>query len=261
MKQGQSTNGQRLYQQVVDKMLAVLDSGEYAAGVRLPSERELSERFGVSRPTIREAIIALEVMGRVAVKTGSGVYVLKHQQKNDDVHDFSPFELTEARVLIEGEAVALAASMITADQLKQLAQALEEMAAENEAGHLTSEVADRKFHAIISKATQNRMLADTIERLWYIQEHSQDIHLAHQSVCKKDGQRRLAEHKAIYDALAKGDSQAARTAMRNHFSRLIEALHDATEAQAVEEMHRKVSERRQRFSLNRLENGFADNAY
>ncbi|MGI9287107.1 MAG: FadR/GntR family transcriptional regulator, partial [Pseudomonadales bacterium] len=65
MSKEQTVNGQRLYRQVLDKMLTILASGEYPPGSRLPPERELSERFGVSRPTIREAIIALEVKGAV----------------------------------------------------------------------------------------------------------------------------------------------------------------------------------------------------
>lgn len=252
MKYERIDNGQRLYRQVADQMLKVLDTGEYPPGARLPSERALSERFGVSRPTIREAIIALEIGGRVEVKTGSGVYVLAHKKNHDFECNISPFELTETRVLVEGEAAALAASVITPEQVQGLAEAIEEMVAENEAGNLTSEVADRKFHTIISQATQNRALISTIERLWDMQENLSDIQMAHSSVCKNDGKRRIREHKAIYEALAKGDSQMARVAMRNHFSRLIDALHEATEAQAVEEVHRKVSERRERFSLNRF---------
>jgi DNA-binding FadR family transcriptional regulator len=108
------SNGHRLYQKVLEKMLALLDSGEYPIGGRLPPERELAERFGVSRPTIREAIIALETLERVTVKTGSGVYVQEHHTLLDNVYkSVTPFELTEARALIEGEAAALAAKMIT----------------------------------------------------------------------------------------------------------------------------------------------------
>ena len=66
-------NKTRLYRQVVDGVLALIDSGDFPVGSRLPAEREMSERFGVSRPTIREAVIALEAMGRVAVGNGSGV--------------------------------------------------------------------------------------------------------------------------------------------------------------------------------------------
>ncbi|WP_160151792.1 FadR/GntR family transcriptional regulator [Microbulbifer sp. ALW1] len=245
-------NGRRIYQQVVEKMLTLLDSGEYPPGVRLPSERELSEMFDVSRPSIREAIIALEVMGRVAVRTGSGVYVIEPVNSFADSKDFSPFELTEARVLIEGELAALAATMITEEQLEDLRLAYRDMVRENEEGNLTSERADRKFHEVISRATNNRVLMSTIDKLWDIQEHSPDIQTVHKNVCKKDGQKRLAEHKAILQALESHDPIAARKAMRMHFSRSLNALHDASEAKAVEVVRREVSERRKRFSIDRL---------
>ncbi len=257
MSKEKPVSGQRLYRQVLEKMLAILATGEYPPGSRLPPERELSERFGVSRPTIREAIIALEVKGAVTVKTGSGVYVVEHRSlSGDQLHAISSFELTESRVLIEGEAAALAASMITEDQLVALAAALDEMATENNEGNPVSDDADRKFHSIIAQATQNRALTDAIVRLWDIQEQSVEIHNAHMEVCETNPQRRLAEHQAIYDALAGGEPQAARLAMRKHFSRLLDVLHDATEAQAEEEVRRKDSERRKRFTLDRLDDNF-----
>ena len=82
----------RLYTSVLEKMLDLIDSGEFPVGGRLPPERELAERFNVSRPTIREAIIALEVLGRVQVKTGSGIYVLEHHSANrGGIDNISPW--------------------------------------------------------------------------------------------------------------------------------------------------------------------------
>lgn len=250
-----SSSGQRLYQQVVDKILPMLDSGIYPPGTRLPSERELSETFEVSRPTIREAVIALEVMGRVSVKTGSGVYVLDPPTIKGRAEEFSPFELTEARILLEGEAASLAASMMSEEQLGRLNEAFGEMVKENEQGNLSSEVADRRFHTVISEGTHNRVLMSSIEMLWDIQARSPQIHSAHKSVCVKDGQRRLDEHRAILDAIKGREPNQARMAMRNHFARMVEALHDETEAEAVAEVKRKINERRQRFSLDLLNEG------
>ncbi len=248
-----SDPGKRLYRQVAEKMLLLIESGEYPAGSRLPAERELAERFGVSRPTIREAIIALEAKGRVAVKTGSGVYVLEPKVEIEGLgQSVSPFELIESRVFIEGEAAALAAALISDEQLAQLDQALQEMALENRKDDPASTVADRKFHAVISEATNNKVLSLLIGQLWDVQEKLDNIRLAHQAVCMQDAQRRLAEHKAIYDALAKRDSSAARAAMRNHFSRTLTALHETTEKAAVTEVQRRVSQMRERFSLERM---------
>lgn len=242
----------RLYRQVVDQILQLIDSGEYPVGSRLPAEREMSEKFGVSRPTIREAVIALEALDRVSVKTGSGVYVLEWKEVGGVESKVSSFELMETRVLVEGESAALAASMISEEQLAQLAQALEEMAQENAAGDTESEGADRKFHAVIAAATHNRVLSSVVENLWDAQEGLHHIKMSHEAVCKSDPQTRLQEHQDIYDALASRDSQAARTAMRNHFGRSISALHASTEEEAVEEVRRKLSETRERFSMTRL---------
>ena len=245
----------RLYRSIVEKMLHLIDAGEFPVGGRLPPERELAERFSVSRPTIREAIIALEVLNRVRVKTGSGVYVLEPPaggNGNGVDTSVSAFELTEARAHIEGEAAALAAKMITDDQLDQLEVALKEMADESADGKLISELADKKFHHIISQATCNKMLASIIDNLWYLRDHARSIHQAYQSICEIDGQKRVDEHQAIFDALKNRDAAAARTAMHGHFSRILNKLIAAKEAEQFEEVRRKAEECRERFSLKHL---------
>lgn len=252
MADNQTGGRPRLYRQIVDRILQSIDAGEFPVGSRLPPERELSDMFGVSRPTIREAVIALEAMGRVAVKTSSGVYVLEWKEIKGVEGNVSPFELLETRVLVEGEAAALAASMITEEQLEALRAALEEMAEENEVVDTDSDAADRKFHAIIAAATCNRVLSSMIENLWDVQEGLYHIKVAHQTVCMADRIARLDEHQAIYDALASRDAQAARIAMRNHFARGLNALHQTTEDEAVEQVRRQLSETRERFSINRL---------
>ena len=87
----------RLFWNIVEKIEQLIESGLYQPGSRLPPERELAETFDVSRPTIREAIIALEVRERVEVKTGSGVYVLENKNAPKQLHSISAFELTQAR--------------------------------------------------------------------------------------------------------------------------------------------------------------------
>ena len=243
----------RLYRTIAKELLSLINSGEFPAGSRLPAERELVERFSVSRPTIREAVIALEAQGYVTVKTGSGVYVLEPQTEIAGLGpSVSPFEVIESRVYIEGEAAALAAAMITPKQLAELDQALQEMAQENQQDSPASTVADRKFHSIISEATNNRVLSLLIAQLWDVQENLDNIRVVHEAVCMKDAPRRLAEHKAIYDALAEGDASAARAAMRSHFSRSLSALHETTEEAAVSEVRRIVSKMRERFSIERM---------
>lgn len=246
----------RLYRNVLERIQRLIDEGEYPAGGRLPPERELAKRFEVSRPTIREAIIALEALNRVRVKTGSGVYVLNSPQVRNGVDTtISAFELTEARALIEGEAAALAAMMITDEQLQELEKVLHEMADESADGKLISELADQKFHHIISEATRNKMLASVIDNLWYIRDNSPAVHAAYQSICEIDAKVRVDEHREILDALKNRDASAARKAMHEHFSRILGKLLAANEQQQIDEIRRKTSESRERFSLNHLVSG------
>lgn len=240
----------RMYKSIVDKILLSIDSGEFPKGGRLPPERELAERYDVSRPTIREAVIALEALERVEVKTGSGIYVLESASGWKGVDSsISPFELTEARAMIEGEAAALAALMMTNEQLAELEIALNEMSSPN----LTVfENADKKFHEIIAQATGNTMLNSVIRNLWYVRDHSPTVHRAYQSICETDGKKRVREHLEIFEALQKRDDKAARTAMHQHFSRIINKLIVATEKEQVEAIQRKMTESKQRFSLHHL---------
>lgn len=244
----------RLYKRILKQMLLLIDGGEFPVGGRLPPERELAERFGVSRPTIREAIIALEVLGRAEVKTGSGVYVLAHD--GDGTHGYDPsisaFELTEARALIEGEAAALAATMITDEQLQELEESLHEMADESSDGNLTSEHSDKRFHAIIAQSTRNNMLISIAKSLWAIRDNSPVVHRSYQAICEMDGQKRVDEHMEILQAIKDRDSLAARRAMHGHFARILDKLIVADEQQQFDEIRRKTLESRERFSLNHL---------
>lgn len=246
----------RLYQTVQAKMTHLIDSGEFPTGGRLPPERELAERFEVSRPTVREAIIALEALGRVQVKTGSGVYVLEHQEASaNGLSHISPFELTESRALVEGEAAALAANLITEDELKELEQSLVDMAQENDDGELADGDADRHFHQIIARATRNAMLVSIIEHMWHVRNHAPQVFRAYKAICEMDGATRVEEHEQIYKALVKRDANAARAAMHEHFARILQKLIASSEAEQIENARRQAQEVRQRFSLDHLVNG------
>ena len=209
----------RLFWRIVDKVEALINQGEFSAGSRLPPERELADMFDVSRPTIREAIIALEVRGRVEVKTGSGVYVIEQQETSVKTKEISAFELTQARALIEGEIAALAAQSITDEELAQLKQTLIAM----EKG-LYVEQADREFHEIIARATRNKALEYAVANLWDLRLNNSQIVADYGSVCKNNNDCVMDEHTAIYNALQTHDASAARTAMHKHFNRLINAL-------------------------------------
>ena len=112
----QSIEPRRLYRQIADQIRGLIRSGEFPAGSRLPPERDLARQLGVSRPSVREALIALEVEGMVEVRIGSGIYVLAGGQTagaNGPEATAGPFELLRARYVIESECAALAAKSAT----------------------------------------------------------------------------------------------------------------------------------------------------
>lgn len=241
----------RLYQQVAEKLIDLIERDKYSVGMRLPAERELATMHKVSRPTIREAVIALELDGIVEVRTGSGVYVLeKSRDKNIfSDKDIGPFELTEARALFEGEAASLAATLITDDELKVLAGILNDMQAENDEESAMHEVADKNFHMAIAVATRNSAIVTVIEKLWDVREHSMLARRMYQSVRNKGVRPSIEEHKVIYEALKNRDAQAARAAMRAHLLRVIDHILEATEIEAVEAARNKVIKSRERYNL------------
>jgi len=240
-------SNRRLFWQIVDKIEAAINSGEYSPGGRLPPERELAESFNVSRPTIREAIIALEVRGKVEVKTGSGVYVIDCSDVNKKHKEMNAFEVTQARALVEGEVAAISATHITEDELAKLHQTLTDM----EQGRDIEE-ADKRFHQIIADSTKNKAMILSVENLWALRNTSPDIIEDYNSVCSSDNDKTIEEHKAIYDALKSSDSSNARKAMHRHFNRLINTLFDAVESKALEEIRRKSSEKRDQYSIENL---------
>ena len=239
----------RMFWRVTEQIQSLIHSGMYPPGSRLPPERELAESFDVSRPTVREAIIALEVMDLVEVKTSSGVYVKEQNSKGDanEAESISAFELTQARALVEGEAAALAAKSIDEEELVALRATLDAM----EKG-INAEQADKEFHLIISNATRNKALVLAVKRFWELRDSQATIKNAYANVCGQSDQARLKEHKDIFHALEANDAQAARTAMHAHFNRLINALFEQSEAQALEEIRKKTSQTRDLYSLKHL---------
>ena len=238
---------ERLYHSIAKKIEALIDGGSYPTGSRLPAERELAEKFGVSRVAVREAEIALQAVGRIEIKTGSGAYVLDAQpDKKNQLPDVSAFELTEARALFEAEAAALAAAQIddaTLEDLERYIQIMATTGPDDEAG----ELADRDFHRAVASASGNAAITHVIETLWTLRTDLEPVKAVYDSVCSEDFGARAKEHSDILDALRAHDPGAARVAMRQHFTRLLESMLDVTEERALEELRRQATESRQRY--------------
>jgi DNA-binding FadR family transcriptional regulator len=244
-------SSKRLYEQVADQLAERIAAGTYAVGERLPSERDLATAFSVSRPTIREAVIALELDGLVEVKTGSGVYVIARFPKTGSpgVTDIGPFELLEARRGVEAEAAALAAQRITDAELDELEALVAEMELENKTDVVMSEDADRRFHMTIARATQNSAMIAIIEMLWDVRNRSPQSVRFLEHVRAHGVKPIIDEHAAILDALRQRDPVLARAAMRQHLQSVMNGVFAATEVEAVEQARAAIAAQRQRFSM------------
>ena len=234
----------RLYQEVADQLLRLIATGEFKVGERLPSERELAVSLQVSRPTIREAMIALELAAAVQIRSGAGVFVCEppSQQSTADAGP-GPFELLEARAHIEGEAAALAAQRIDEVELRALRKANETMNGLADARASTEE-ADREFHQIVARATRNSAMAAAVEQLWEFRARMpmwQGLHETIREIKKRrdwsDDHHAVLDHREITEALAARDAGGAREAMRAHLERVSGVLLAASELKILDLDH------------------------
>lgn len=238
----------RLYAQVARAIAGGIASDHYLVGGRLPSERELSEIYQVSRPTIREALIALEVDGLVEIRMGSGVYVVARTPNGGKFSPVGvgPFELLEARRAIEGEACAIAALRAEDDDLKKLELLFQEM--EKADGDLgKAEAVDHQFHLHIARMTRNSAISGAVESLWEARLRSPQEKSLSKKAHRAGVGPRLEEHLPILNALLARDPNLARNAMRTHLDKVLHALILATEVEEGAEFDAKLTARRQMF--------------
>ncbi|WP_310593394.1 FadR/GntR family transcriptional regulator [Pedomonas mirosovicensis] len=237
---------QKLYQRIADEIATAITQGRYPPGTRLPGERDLAEEFSVSRPTIREAMIALEIRGMVEARHGSGIYVTAAPPALPQAPelDVGAFELIEARVLFEGEAAALAATAIEEQALAELDALLRRM--EEEQDSPAAFDADRRFHLLIAEATGNSLVRSVVEMLWNVRENSPlCVHMFAQA--HREGVTpRVEEHRLIVDALKARDPKRAREAMRAHLRRVTDDLLAATELELIQRARAEAQARRSR---------------
>lgn len=237
----------KLYRAIIDTLQGEIASGKYKPGDRLPPERELVERFDVSRLTLREAMIGMEIIGLVEARRGSGVYVTDRSAEmlSPSELDIGAFELTEARRLIEGECAALAAVAADATDVAELRDILERMIAENEE-EFEDEVADREFHLRIAQTTRNDAMLLVIETLWDVRHRSPLCEKMLERSRRSGVKPRIDDHRAIVDAIAAADAHGARKAMREHLGRVIDNLLTATEMDGIERVRAEAAELRTR---------------
>lgn len=210
----------RLYRQVADQLRQLIDAGEFAVGARLPTERELALQLGISRPTVREALIALEVDGRVRIRVGSGIYVLPPVQEAAfpvlaAASVSGPFELLNARALFESAVAEEAAGLATADSLAPVDAAIAEMRSAEHPGPLSMSL-DRAFHTAVASLLGNDAVVKVVSDLFDQRLNPYFAQLASYFENADSWSAALAEHDLIRDRLAANDSEGARAAMRSH---------------------------------------------
>ncbi|HET7135977.1 MAG TPA: FadR/GntR family transcriptional regulator [Casimicrobiaceae bacterium] len=223
----------RLYRQIADQLAHLIARGEFPAGARLPAERELAASFGVSRASVREAIISLEMSGLVEVRVGTGIFVMPQTRAVEGSKDAGPgpFELLAARKLVEGEIAALAARNATPEHALALRRSVERLEARVD-DFVAREAEDRDFHLLLAKSTRNGSLELVVQNLWNqraelwgrLQRHFHTDDLA---------RRTIRDHAAIASAVEARDADAARAAMHRHLARVMREFQRNVDAGAA----------------------------
>ncbi len=209
----------RLYQQIADRIRELIERSGFEPGTRLPAERDLALQLGVSRPSVREALIALDVEGRVEVRGGSGVYVSAVKPgpapARTPALGESPIQLMEARAVIEGELVTLACARTSPQPLARLRQLLLDMEAAIEQRRSKLDL-DREFHLTLAQMAGNAVLSRLVGELFDERHSPISSKLRSRFETTRTWKLALAEHRAILQAVEARDPIAAQAAMRAH---------------------------------------------
>lgn len=217
----QTVEPQRLYRQIAEQVRKLITGGEFAPGSRLPAERDLARQLGVSRPSVREALIALEVEGWVEVRTGSGVYVLPRangQGVKIPPSEWGPLELIRARRVVEGEIASLAAQQAKRRHVHAIKDAIEHMRTDT-ARNVAPLDGDRAFHLAVVEACDNVVLVETVQAFWDARRGPLFERLGDYFETVPSWNMAIAEHEQVLAAIQARDAEGARAAMQSHMDK------------------------------------------
>lgn len=224
----------RAYSKIGNLLKQEISSGKYQVGDKLPTEREVSERFNVSRTIVREAMVMLEVEKLIEVKKGSGVYVIRTPELNEaesavEFRDVGPFELLQARQLIESGIAEFAAQQATKQDIARLRQILDkekELLLQN----VEDYSADKEFHLALAEITCNDVLIQTQEQLWNHRFNNAMWIQLHQRILQKDIHHLwVKDHELILNAIQRKSPALARKAMWQHLENVKEKLFELSD--------------------------------
>ena len=222
--QFQPLETRRLYRQIADQIRDLLASGRFPPGSRLPPERDLAAQLRVSRTSVREAIIVLELAGLIEVRVGAGTYVSRLPKEGQMLFATGGpatelAEILKAQRIVESEVAAEAASCLDEARLSDLNEALEMMKRARPGSKAYSE-ADRLFHVRLAAATQNGALVQMVRRFWDLRSgpfwRKLERHFQMPSLCTTV----IADHEEIMTALRAHSPTEARDAMNRHIQRI-----------------------------------------
>lgn len=228
---------QRLFYKIAEDIQKKIQAKEYQIGERLPAEGKLAKQYDVSRAVMREAILSLEIKGYVEARVGAGVYVIHDYPYNthsDNINaDAGPFEIMQARQLIESEVAALAAIRITPKDLKNIKDILDSDAkiTDTERNQLEHFEIDKAFHLALAEASNNNTLYLIVKNLWELRAQNAlweklNEHLA---FTRSDWEEARKNHEEIYKALMQKSPKKAKEAMSNHLQNIRNLLLELTQ--------------------------------
>jgi GntR family transcriptional regulator, transcriptional repressor for pyruvate dehydrogenase complex len=214
---------ERVSEKVANQLKKVISDGLFKVGDRVPSERELAEQMGVSRPSVREAIQLLELQGMIETVHGGGSVVRNVTEQDigkpieiflkEDRHRV--LELTEVRAFMESWAARQAGLHRTDAEVERIRGYLEEMERDFEKGEIRSEI-DFKFHTEIAAATHNTIFVHLIDSIYQLLNYSIKVHREEVFVQRSEQEKILNHHRAIFKAIEARDPDAAEAAMNEH---------------------------------------------
>lgn len=219
---------ERLYRQISNLLIGCINSGQFKPGELIPAERELAKQLGVSRSSIREALIALEITGWVEIRTGNGVYVANPLPTAAQPHaeeEFSLRSLIKARQIYEAMMAELAARNGTDDQRAKLREIAHDLAKL----HFNDEQflrEDKRFHLMISEMTGNEVLRDLMEYLWNKRNSSRFVRLESHYADSDFPLALNRDHNDIAEAIISRDAARARSCMELHLQHVYDRLFD-----------------------------------
>jgi DNA-binding FadR family transcriptional regulator len=219
----------RLYRQIAALLSDKIKQGVFPIGSLLPAERDLAQQFGVSRTTVREALIALEVAGKVSIRVGRGVQILEATPRMSEIAniadvadaDLGPIQLMEARLHVEPWTAELAAAARADTNLLQMRRAMKVQEGAKSAASPQYRDGDMQFHVEIARASGNAAFAMIVGALWTYRSKPLFGKFEELLIGPNRPANTIAEHRTIYEAIADRDGTAARRAMRRHLNAVL----------------------------------------